>query len=95
MSSYVCVPSYANDWTTPFNFEPCAPPNQWRLELRFYYLSHLNLCKFDPHNIQSYEERKPVGVIMAILMCAIFIDSAFGSLRVSFVELYACRGVQV
>ena len=47
----------------PLHFEPCAPPSEWRLELRFSYFGHLNLSKFDPQ-IQSHEEvpcRQPIG----------------------------------
>ena len=76
----------------PLNFEPCAPPSEWRLELRFSYLGHVNFANLT----HKYSHTKNANRLeLSRQLCAIFVDNAYGSLHVSFVELCAYRGVQV
>ena len=51
---YISPVAGSFNMTSFFNFKPCVPPSERRLELRFYYLGHVNLCKFDPQ-IQSHK----------------------------------------
>ena len=74
------------------NFEPCAPPSEWRLELRFSYLGLL-ICSSLTH---KYSQPKNANWLdLSWKLRAIFVDSAYVSLHVYFIELCACRGIQL
>ena len=89
---YISAVTGSFNMASPLNFEPYAPPSEWRLDYVFP-ISAMLICASLTH---KYSQPKNANWLdFALQLCPIFVDSAHGSQHVSFIELCACRGIQL